>query len=134
MAHTARLDRATAATLIAAVLMPAAVALIFFYVPSDVDQGYSQRIFYFHVPMAWVAYLAFAVVLVASIVYLWKRDLRWDAVARASVEIGVLFTTLVLVTHDAALAALAGHQLALADGRPVPERTTVALRAAAALP
>ena len=43
-------------------------------------------------------------------------------------------TTLVLVTHDAALAALAGHQLALADGRPVPERTTVALRAAAASP
>ena len=43
-------------------------------------------------------------------------------------------TTLVLVTHDAALAALAGHQLALADGRPVPERTTVALRGAAASP
>ncbi len=43
-------------------------------------------------------------------------------------------TTLVLVTHDAALAALAGHQLALADGRPVPERTTVALREAAASP
>jgi putative ABC transport system ATP-binding protein len=38
-------------------------------------------------------------------------------------------TTLVLVTHDAALAALVGSQLALADGKPVPERTTVALRA-----
>jgi putative ABC transport system ATP-binding protein len=42
-------------------------------------------------------------------------------------------TTLVLVTHDAALASLAGMQLALADGRPVPERTTVPLRADASL-
>jgi heme exporter protein C len=61
-------------------------------------QGIAQRIFYFHVPMAWTAYLAFFVVLVASIGYLWTRDLRWDTVARASVEIGLLFTTLVLIT------------------------------------
>jgi putative ABC transport system ATP-binding protein len=43
-------------------------------------------------------------------------------------------TTLVLVTHDAALAALAGHQLALADGRPVPDLTTLPLSAGAPLP
>src|SRR5438094_2959063 len=83
---------ATAATGVAALAMTVG------YAPTDRVQGIVQRVFYFHVPMAWVAYLAFAVVLVASIVYLWKRDLRWDAVARASVEIGVLFTTLVLVT------------------------------------
>lgn len=75
-----------------------ALAMIAFYAPTDRVQGVVQRIFYFHVPLAWVAYLAFFVVLVASVVYLWKRDLRWDAVARASVEIGVVFTTLVLVT------------------------------------
>ena len=75
-----------------------ALAMIVGYAPLDRVQGVVQKIFYFHVPMAWVAYLAFAVVLVASFAYLWKRDVRWDAIARASVEIGVLFTTLVLVT------------------------------------
>ena len=86
--------------LVAATLMvvAAALALVVFYAPNDRVQGVVQRIFYFHVPMAWVAYLAFAVVAVASVAYLWRRDLRWDALARASAEIGVLFTTLVLVT------------------------------------
>jgi heme exporter protein C len=74
-----------------------AAAMIAFYAPTDRVQGIVQRIFYIHVPLAWVAYLAFFVVFVASIVYLVTRDLRWDAVARASVEIGVLFTTLFLV-------------------------------------
>ncbi len=68
------------------------------YAPTERVQGVVQRIFYFHVPMAWTAYLAFFVVLVASIGYLRTRDLRWDAVARASVEVGLLFTTLVLIT------------------------------------
>jgi heme exporter protein C len=74
-----------------------AAALIVFYAPTDRFQGIVQRIFYVHVPLAWVAYLAYAVVLVASIAYLVKRDLRWDRVARASVEIGVVFTTLMLI-------------------------------------
>jgi heme exporter protein C len=75
-----------------------ALALVVLYAPTERVQGIAQRIFYFHVPMAWTAYLAFFVVLVASIGYLWTRDLRWDTVARASVEIGLLFTTLVLIT------------------------------------
>jgi heme exporter protein C len=75
----------------------AALAMVAFAVPND-KTGVVQRIFYFHLPLAWIAYLAFGVVLVASVAYLWKRDFRWDRVARASVEIGVLFTTLVLVT------------------------------------
>jgi heme exporter protein C len=75
-----------------------ALALVVVYAPTERVQGIAQRIFYFHVPMAWTAYLAFFVVLIASIGYLWTRDLRWDTVARASVEIGLLFTTLVLIT------------------------------------
>jgi len=75
-----------------------ALAMIVGYAPTDRVQGIGQRIFYFHVPMAWVAYLAFGVVLVASVAYLWKRDNRWDTIARPSVEIGVVFTTLVLIT------------------------------------
>lgn len=74
------------------------VGMAVFYAPLDRIQGVVQKIFYLHLPLAWVAYLAFLVVLVASVLYLWKRDLRWDALARSSVEIGVLFTTLVIVT------------------------------------
>lgn len=74
------------------------VGMVIFYAPADRIQGIVQKIFYLHLPLAWVAYLAFLVVLVASVLYLWKRDLRWDALARSSVEIGVLFTTLVIVT------------------------------------
>jgi heme exporter protein C len=68
------------------------------YAPTDAVQGDVQRIFYFHVPMAWVAYLAFFLVFVASIMYLWRRDERWDWLARASAEIGAVFTTLVLIS------------------------------------
>lgn len=75
-----------------------ALALIIFYVPTERTQGLAQRIFYFHVPLAWIAYLAFFVVLVGSVGYLWKKDLGWDRLARASAEIGVVFTTLVLIT------------------------------------
>jgi heme exporter protein C len=86
--------------LVAATALTSAVTLllVIFYVPTDRVQGIVQRIFYFHLPMAWLAYLAFFVVLVASVMYLWKRDMKWDTIARASVEIGVLFTTLVLIT------------------------------------
>ena len=70
----------------------------FVLAPADVVQGLPQRIFYFHVPMAWLAYLAFFVVFAASILYLWRQDERWDVLARASAELGVVFTTLVLIT------------------------------------
>jgi heme exporter protein C len=70
----------------------------FLLAPTDAIQGDVQRIFYFHVPMAWDAYLAFFIVFAASIVYLWRRDERWDWLARASAEIGTIFTTLVLIT------------------------------------
>jgi heme exporter protein C len=52
---------------------------------------------YVHVPAAWVAYLAFAVVFAASIAYLATRKTRWDRLAAASAEIGVLFTALTIV-------------------------------------
>ena len=70
-----------AATIIA---MIATVAMIVFYAPTDRVQGVVQRIFYIHVPLAWVAYLAFFVVLVASALYLITRNGRWDRIARSS--------------------------------------------------
>lgn len=72
--------------------------LIFQFAPEERSMGHVQRIFYFHVPSAWVSGLAFAVVFGASIGYLWKRDRKYDIAAYAAAEIGVMFATLVLVT------------------------------------
>jgi len=80
------------------VLMMAALFMVFVYVPTEKHSGIVQRIFYFHVPVAWVSFLAFFVTFIASILYLWKREIKWDAVACASAEVGVIFTTLVLIT------------------------------------
>ncbi len=64
--------------------------------PPDALQGDVQRLMYVHVPAAWLAYLAFFVVFVASVGYLVKKHLAWDRVAHASAEIGVLFTGLAI--------------------------------------
>src|SRR5215468_5476963 len=66
--------------------------------PREVTQGNVQRIMYLHVPSVWVAYLAFAVVLVASIAYLARRLDGADRLAHASAEVGVLFTGLTIAT------------------------------------
>jgi len=79
-------------------LMVVALYLVFIYAPTEKTMGDTQRIFYFHVAIAWVAFLAFFVVFVCSILYLWKRAIKWDIIARSSAGLGVLFTTLVLIT------------------------------------
>ncbi len=72
--------------------------LDFGYAPREVTQGNVQRIMYLHVPAILVAYLAFAIVLVASIAYLWRRIESADRLAHASAEVGVLFTAINIVT------------------------------------
>lgn len=66
--------------------------------PPDENQGDAQRLMYIHVPAAWLAYLAFFVTAVASVLYLVPRTRapRWDLLAGASAEVGVLFTALTL--------------------------------------
>jgi heme exporter protein C len=83
---------------ISGVMMLVVLYLIFIWVPTERNLGVSQRIFYFHVPLAWVGFLAFFFVLVGSVGYLWKRTPGWDQLAYAAAEIGVLFTTLMLIT------------------------------------
>ena len=79
-----------------------ALSLVFiFFVAreaSDTMGGQLQRIFYFHVPSAWVAYLAFGMVFVSSIAFLRTSERRWDLLAHASAEAGVVFCSLVLIT------------------------------------
>jgi len=79
-------------------LLVASLWLAFLWAPTEATMGDVQRVLYFHVPLAWVAFLAFFVVLVGSVLYLWKREDRWDRLAYCSAEIGVVFTTLNLIS------------------------------------
>jgi heme exporter protein C len=81
----------------ALVLSVAAVVDALAIAPPDARQGNVQRLLYVHVPAAWLAYLSFAVVFVASIAYLRKRRTYWDRLAHASAEVGVLFTVLTIL-------------------------------------
>ena len=67
-----------------------------YVVPADAEQGDVQRLMYVHVPAAWLAFLSFGVVFLASVAYLRTGRIRWDRVAVASAEIGVLFCVLTL--------------------------------------
>jgi heme exporter protein C len=72
--------------------------MVWFWVPTEATMGVIQRIFYIHVPSAWVAFLAFAIVAVCSALFLWKGDERLDQVAACAAEGGMVFTTVVLLT------------------------------------
>lgn len=80
----------------------AAVAITYiraiFFTPFEAVQGPAQKILYLHAPAAWVAFLAFGLVGLASVLYLWLREDRLDRIAESSAEVGVMFTTVVLVT------------------------------------
>ncbi len=80
------------------VLMVASLFMVFEYVPTEAEQGIVQRIFYFHVPCAWVAFAAFGLVAISGAFYLWLGDQIWDDLGYASAEIGMVFCTLVLIT------------------------------------
>lgn len=82
----------------ALVAVTAAIIRAVFFTPLELRQGAAQKIFYIHVPAAWVAFLAFGLVAIASGVYLWLRDTRLDRFAESSAEVGVIFTSVVLIT------------------------------------
>jgi heme exporter protein C len=85
-------------SILAAAVMLWAFYLIFFYAPTERTMGVVQRIFYVHVPSAWVAFLAFGIVALCSLGYLWLRDERLDGIAVSAAELGVVYTSAVLIT------------------------------------
>lgn len=78
--------------------MLAAIAMVFLVVPNEREQGVVQRIFYFHVALAWLAFVGFALVAAASAWFLRTGSPAADRLAHANAEVGLLYTTLVLVT------------------------------------
>lgn len=89
-------DRLTAALGVLSLLMVAAGLYYALTSPPDVNQKELVRIYYLHVPSAWMSYLAYIGTMLYSLLYLLRRDTRFDRVAAASAEIGVLMTALTL--------------------------------------
>ncbi len=83
---------------VAVMLVIATFIRAIYFTPIEALQGPAQKIYYVHPPSAWVAFLAFGVVALASIGYLWMKDLRLDRLAESSAEVGVVFTTITLMT------------------------------------
>ncbi|PLS01715.1 cytochrome c biogenesis protein [Neobacillus cucumis] len=80
------------------IFMLVALYFIFIYAAEEKTMGAAQKIFYFHVSSAWLAFMAFFVTFVFSILFLIKRERIFDTYAYVSAEIGVVFTIIVLTT------------------------------------
>ncbi len=91
-----RLDTTLGVLLLIA--MMAALYMAFLQAPRERTMGDLQRIFYFHVPSGMVGLTAFGINFFASLVYLIRRDRRWDGLALSAAEVGVMFLAIVLVT------------------------------------
>jgi heme exporter protein C len=90
-------------TLVSGGLMLAALYMALIWAPDAANlaspaERYAQRIFYFHVPSAWIGFLAFIVAAVVAVLYLVTRQHKWDTWGLASVEIGLAFFTMVLIS------------------------------------
>ena len=84
--------------LVLLLVMGVALFATFIFAPAERVQGDVYRLLFVHVPSAWLAFFAFGVVAIGSVIYLIRRSPRWDRLAVASAELGVLFTTLALAT------------------------------------
>jgi len=81
-----------------AALFALSIGLIFFYAPTDADQGISQRIFYFHVPIALTSYVCFGWGAWKALRLLWKRQEGADLESYVAIHQGVIFGSLALLT------------------------------------
>ena len=87
----------------------ASFSLVFFYAPLDADQGFVQKIFYLHVPLAIVALIGFVVGGVFAIAHLRTDDRQWDAYSYVSIHMSVIFGVAVLLTGSIWAKASWGH-------------------------
>ncbi len=81
-----------------AILYMGLIYIVFNHTPMIPMQHWAQKIFYFHVPVAWTAFLSYFFVMVFGILFLVRKDNKWDRLGQSAAEIGTLFTALVLTT------------------------------------
>jgi len=87
-----------ALALASAALVLVALLMAFLYAPREATMGEVQRIFYFHVPSAWVGFLGFFVTFLAGIAYLARGKRIYDIIALSSVEVGLTFICMAVLT------------------------------------
>ena len=85
-------------TALSLLLLAGVYLLALEYTPVEIRQGLAQKIFYIHVPAAWAALMAFSIVGIVSVLYLWLQDPRLDLFAASSVEVGIVFSMVMLTT------------------------------------
>lgn len=83
---------------IAAIAMIVALWAALIYAPTERVEGDMQRMFYLHVPAAFTMFLAYGIMTLASVIYLVRREDRWDEAAAACAGVATLFATIVLLT------------------------------------
>ena len=89
---------ATILDISALALLAAATGLVFLYAPVEQVMGMVQKVFYFHVATAWVGLLSFIVAAVAGAIYLASHNSDWDVVETASVELGMVFLLIAIIS------------------------------------
>ncbi len=83
---------------LAVAMLTAGFAMVFFWTPNDADQGFVQKIFYLHVPLAICALVGFMVAAVQSILHLRSGEAKWDVRSYVSIHISIIFGVAVLIT------------------------------------
>src|SRR5690349_19666318 len=96
-------------SLLTVALIVGAFALVFFYAPLDADQGFIQKIFYLHVPLAIIALVGFVVGGVFAIAHLRSGNRKWDAYSYVAIHMSVIFGVAVLITGSIWAKASWGH-------------------------
>lgn len=91
------------------VLIAASLALVFFYAPLDADQGFVQKIFYVHVPLAIVALLGFVAGGIMAVQHLRTGDRSWDMRSYVAIHMSIVFGVAVLITGSIWARASWGH-------------------------
>jgi heme exporter protein C len=99
--------RALSTATVAAIAV--SLSLVFFYAPLDADQGFIQKIFYLHVPLAITALVGFIAGGLFAVAHLRSGDRRWDAYSYVSIHISVIFGVGVLITGAIWAKASWGH-------------------------
>lgn len=83
---------------LSAVFMVASLYMALLWAPTEITLGDSQRIFYIHIPLAWLGMLSVIILAIFSIAYLITRNIKWDNLAYSTAELGFILITLVLIT------------------------------------